>query len=172
MEIEINLEKNDWDLFLTYCNKALPMKAGNWLNGSLFKTGLCSIYAFVGIIILKSYCCFHKPTAIATLVYSVAAFLTISLINMKKLRKAFAPNMKGVFIGTHKFIFSDEGIESQGEGYRSSYSWAIVKNIERSNGLIMIFLDTSYAFIFPENKLRKPDEFYRFIVEKGHKMGI
>jgi hypothetical protein len=32
--------------------------------------------------------------------------------------------------------------------------------------MIMIYLDTAYAYVFPESKLDNPDEFYNFITEQ------
>ena len=62
-------------------------------------------------------------------------------------------------------MFDDYGISTEGQGYAGKHSWAIVKKIERANGLILIFLDTSYAYVISEAKLKDPDAFYEHINE-------
>ena len=73
---------------------------------------------------------------------------------------------EGIFCGNHVFEFNDRGIVSSGKGYKSEYSWDIVKRLDRKNGYIYIYLDTAYSFIFPEKKLDDPDKFYYFLAEK------
>ena len=70
------------------------------------------------------------------------------------------PLKEGTLVGRHEFVFDENGIHSEGKGYKSFHSWKIVKSVRYEKGIIMIFLDKAYAFIFPDDQLDNPDDFY------------
>jgi len=40
-----------------------------------------------------------------------------------------------------------------------------MQKIERAQGMIIIYLDTVFGYVFPESKLDDPDGFYKYISE-------
>ena len=73
-------------------------------------------------------------------------------------------NQEFIFIRwVWKFKFSEQGISITSEGYKTDCSWGVVKKIERAQGMILLYLDTVYAYILPESKLGDPDDFYAYI---------
>ena len=66
----------------------------------------------------------------------------------------------------HRFRLTDAGIESNGSGYNAFHEWTAAHKVERANGLILVYLDTANAFIFPEGKLADPNGVYEYIVER------
>ncbi len=165
MKIKITLQKEDWKLYQSYIEKELPKHLKTWMDRFWLNMLIWMIIACLFLSIFNLHSSFHWPTAI-----SVGAFFIIIsawfLFNMFKIRKAFEPSELGTFCGNHTFIFNEHGINSEGEGYKSNHSWGIVKKIERAQGMVLIYLDTAYAYVFPESKLSDPDGFYSYISEQ------
>ena len=164
MEIQITLQKEDWRLYQSYIERELPKRSKTWMDGLWVKIFIWMVMGIVFMTIFQCFSCFHWPTAAYTAIF----FLLISAVfffNLFKMRKAFEPLENGAFCGSHKFTFTSEGIASEGKGYKGHHSWEIVKKIERAPGMILIYFDTAYAYIFPESKLDNPDEFFNYISE-------
>jgi hypothetical protein len=107
---------------------------------------------------------FHWPSAVyVTVIFAILSFLFFRHLN--RIKNAFSPSEKGTFIGTHRFIFSEAGIASEGNGYKGFYSWSIISNVVQDNGVIMLFIDTANAFIFPEHKIDNPSGLYNYAKE-------
>ncbi len=165
MEIEIDLQKEDWKLYQRYIEKELPKHHKIWMDSFWVNLFVWMVIAIVFMAVFQQISHFHWPTAISVTVFFVL-ISALFFFNMLKIRKAFEPLESGVFCGSHKFIFSSQGIVSEGNGYKGYHSWEIVKKIERTSGLILIYLDNVYAYVFPEIKLDNPDEFYHYILEQ------
>ena len=165
MEIQINLQKEDWKNYQSYIEKTLPKQKKTWMDSFWVNMFVWMLLVIMFMDIFQSFSYFHWPTAISVSVFFILIF-ALFIFNMFKIRKAFEPLESGVFCGKHKFKFTDNGIASEGDGYEGNHSWKIVKRIERAQGMIMIYLDTAYAYVFPESKLDNPDEFYSFISEQ------
>lgn len=90
--------------------------------------------------------------------------LAMRVLRLNKARKAYEPMENGIFCGMHKYIFTDDGIASEGKGHKGWRAWETVKEVERAGGIILIYFDTVHAHVFPEAKLAKPDEFYEYVL--------
>ena len=165
MEINIEMDKQDWKNFQSYIERELPRKYRTWMHGFWVNQFIWIIVVAVSIIIFQANHTIHWPTAILISILFILIFVRF-LFKMNKIRKAFEPLEEGFICGSHKFVFNDYGIETEGNGYNGQHSWKTVKSIERARGMIMIFIDTSFAFVFPESKLDNPDAFYIYIVEQ------
>jgi len=164
MEIVINLDKEDWKKFVRYLGRELS-KANRSCGKDFFFAFF--YWMIVGLIILlmqKFVGGFHWPTAGIAFVVFVFILLFL-IIDRKRNKNPFEPSAEGMFVGEHKFIFDERGAQMQGKGYESKYIWTAFKKIERAQGMILIYVDTAMAFIFPETKLSNPDEFYNFIAK-------
>ena len=165
MEIQINLQIEDWKLYQSYIAKELPKQHKNWMSSFWVNLFVWMVVAIIFMALFQRFSHFHWPTAISISIF----FVLISVLfffNMLKIRKAYEPLENGTFCGSHTFAFTGEGITSEGKGYEAHYSWEVVKKIERAPGMILIYIDKAYAFVFPESKLDNPDEFYNFISEQ------
>lgn len=158
MEFELKLEKADWHVFNTYLCKRLSLKNKTLFDNFFFSVFIWMIIGFVIIIILKMFGGFHWPTAAVTSLVFVFVYLIIFYKN-KKIQTAFEPMDNGSFCRAHIYKFSEEGI-STGDG---TISWDMILKIERAQGMIMLYMDTAFALIFPEHKLEHPDKFYEYI---------
>lgn len=165
MEIQISLQKEDWKRYQSYIEKAHLKQQNTWMNSFWVNMLVWMVIAIIFMTIFQNFSNFHWPTAISVAVFFVLIF-AFFLFNMLKIRKAFEPLENGVFCGKHKFTFTGKGIASEGKGYEGNHSWEIVKKIERAPGMILIYLDTANAYVFPESKLDNPDELYNFISEQ------
>ena len=162
MEIQVNLQKEDWRSYQSYIEKKLIKQQKTWIDNLWVNVFIWMVLAMVFMTFFQSVSQFHWPTAVSV----ATLFIVVSILfffNMVKIRKAFEPSENGTFCGTHKFTFTDEGITSEGKGYEGHHSWGIVKKIERAPGMIIIYLDTVYAYVFPESKLENPEEFWTYI---------
>ncbi|MEW8587059.1 MAG: YcxB family protein [Candidatus Thiodiazotropha sp.] len=166
----IKLEVGDWYKFQSYLEKEIPRRtAKSWMNGFWFNLVLWGVIAFFFMAIFQNTGDFHWPTAGVASAFFILMFI-LFIFNLTKFKKAYAPSENGVFVGEHRFVFDEEGIKSQGQGYKAMHSWSLVQRIERSNGMIFIFMDSAYAYVFPESKLKNPEEFYKYINEQYKKI--
>ena len=164
MEIILTLELADWYSYLTHIQKEIPKKNKSWATGYIFNVILWFLLIAVVMVLFQVSDMVHWPTAgVVTVFFTV--FILIYFFSSYRFRKASAPNSDGVFLGEHKFIFSEDGIRSIGKGYEGLHSWSLVQRVERKNGLILVFIDTASAHIFPESKLENPEEFHSYLVE-------
>ena len=168
MHIQITLDKEDWKSFLSHVEKELAKNTKNWTDSILFNVAIWAIIAFTIMFLIKRSGEVHWPTASGVAALFVI-FIIIFFARMVKLRNASAPSEDGIFLGEHEYIFDDDGINSKGKYYESSHKWASVMKIERANGIIIIYLDTLFAFILPEKKLDNPNKIYEFICGKYKK---
>ncbi len=168
MDILIKLNLEDWYKFQSYIEKEIPKTVKSWTNSSWFKVVLWAVIAFFFMSLFQNTGKIHWPTAGMVSAFFILLFTLLFFI-MSRIKKAYAPSENGVFIGEHLFSFSEEGIKSKGQGYEGSHDWSLVQRIERANGMILIFMDTAYAYVFPESKLEEPEEFYKYINEQHKK---
>jgi hypothetical protein len=165
MEIEIDLQKEDWKKYQSYIERELPRRHKTWLDNFWVSFFVWTFMTIIFMMIYRSFTYFHWPTA----TFVATCFIFISALfffNIYKARLAFEPLDAGAFCGTHKFVFSEQSIISEGKGYDARHSWMIVKRVERAAGMILIYMDTAFAFVFPESKLSDPDKFYQFIMDQ------
>lgn len=162
MKITIELSIEDWRKYHKYLSKRLSASVKTFSNSFLFNVILWMILVLIFMFVLRHFEDFHVPTA--GLVLGIISCLVIWVyFYNKKYIKAFEPKTNGSFLGTHNFEFDEWGIHSYGDNYDAKHSWNVVQEIQRDSGLIIIFVDTVMAFIFPEEKLNDPDNFYKIV---------
>ena len=165
MEISIKLEAEDWRKFQQYLEKELP-KTVKPVTGSFgFNVILWTAMTFTFFVIFQNTEEFHLPTAGFVTVVFILMF-GLFIYNLVQQGKAYAPSEDGVFVGEHTFIFDEKGIATKGKGYEGTHRWSIVKRVARANGMILIFMDTAYAYVLPESKLENPEALYNYISEQ------
>ncbi|MGD2140892.1 MAG: YcxB family protein [Burkholderiales bacterium] len=169
MQIEIDLDQSDWTKYQTFVEKTLAAESGNvsskrWMNILLW------ILTIVFLLALNFIERFDWPTAVYVSLVFISLFGAL-LFQLKDARKAFEPAVGGVFCGRHKLSFTEEGIVSSGRGYHGLHSWKLVKKIVRAEGMILIFLDTIFAYVLPESKLPNPDELYEYVTRQ-HRVAL
>jgi hypothetical protein len=162
MEVVLELEKADWWRFMSHVEKRCAKNIGNTAFSSM---AYWFVIAILFMWMFRDLDSFHWETAITVSVFFLL-LLASFILRISKMRKASEPSAKGVFVGKHKFIIGDDGIRSEGVGYTGSHSWTAVKEIERTKDMVLIYLDTTFAFVFPDSKLEDADEFYRFVNER------
>ncbi|ASP39516.1 hypothetical protein CHH28_12900 [Bacterioplanes sanyensis] len=162
MEVTINLEQQDWLALSSHLEAAARNEHKTWMDSVWFNFLVGFAIAILCTVVFNRFSEFHWPTAIVVASFLIA-LLTVHFFRSIKIRRSFDPLVDGIFCGKHTFTFSERGIESQGKGYRGVHAWSLVKKIERVSGMILIYLDTANAHVFPESQLESPDEFYRRI---------
>lgn len=158
MEVEIQLTKEDWMKFNKFVQKRTLKKLKGFVDGFFGNLLIWLILIVIFVILFLTVKVWHWPTAIfVTTVFIV--MISLFLWNIYRLQSSLMPSEQGSFIGKHHFVFDEKGIHSEGKGYRGFHSWDVVKSIERHSGIIILFLDTAFGYIFPENQLENPAEF-------------
>lgn len=168
MEISIKLEIADWQKFQSHIEKELRKSTKSWTDNFFVGVALWAAITLIFLTFFQNLAdSFHWPTACLA---AVVFFLILAklIFDGSKLKKAFAPSENGVFIGEHQFSFNDDGFAVTGKGYETRCDWSTVRNVERVNGMIFMYLDTAYAYLFPESQLEDPDEFYRYICTRNN----
>ena len=164
MEVEIDLEQSDWSKYQAYVEKALPAESKN-ASGKRWMNILLWVLTILFLLALNFIEHFDWPTATFVSLVFISLFGAV-IVQLRVASKAFAPAADGVFCGHHKFNFTEDGIASSGRGYHGLHSWKLVKKIVRSEGMILIFLDTIFAYVLPESKLPNPDELFDYVTRQ------
>jgi hypothetical protein len=164
MQINITLDKIDWNKLQNHISKELPKQKKSFFDS--FWKSMILWFLLVGVFMSLFHYVrpIHWPTAILTGTIFICVYVVL-IFNMIKLRKLFEPSDTGIFCGEHEFVFDDEGITIKGAGYTEKHNWSTVKKIERTSDIILIYLDTTFAYVFPEKKLNNPSDFYKTITE-------
>ena len=165
MQIKVNLQEQDWLAFQRHIARSAAKK-NNAGNSKFWK----ELFTWMAIAIIFTITfqvvgALHWPTVVAVSVIFIV-LIALYLINLRGIRSAFKPSQEGIFCGEHEFNFHDDGFDVHGKGYHSHMQWCIVKRIERTNGMILMYLDSFQASIIPERDLDNPDELYQFISNK------
>ena len=164
MEISIKLEIEDWKIFQSILEKELPKTIKSWTNSFWFNLVLWAFIAFVFLTIFNNVNKIHWPTAGFVSIFFIL-LIGLFFFNLSKIKKAYEPSKCGIFFGEQRYIFDEKGIKTKGQGFEGYHDWSIVQKIDRVNNMILIYLDTAYAHIFPEEQLENPDKFYEYINE-------
>ena len=167
MEIELTLTSEEWFEFQKYVQKKKQKELKGVIGGFWANLILWFSLTLIFVILFNFIDRLHYPTAIFCFVI-FASIIGLFFGNIYRLQRAFVPSERGTFVGEHRFTFDEKGIQAVGNGYRSFHEWRTVKSIIRENGMIMLFIDTAHAFLFPENQLRDPDTFFNTI--KGYQL--
>lgn len=164
MKIVIELSKDDWLKFQKYLSKDIHSSVNRFSDNLLLNVVFWLVLVFIFMQIIHHYDEIHMLTAgyVSAIVLCLAIWM---ILKNRKFLKAYQPKSDGAFVGTHNFEFDKQGIHSYGKNYDARHSWDMVQEIRRESAMIMIFIDTAMAFIFPEEKLNDPDDFYRAINE-------
>jgi len=171
MIFEIKLDKKDWYNFQSYLCRTLSKKGRTWIDNFWVNIGIWIVIGFLASIYIKKYGDIHWPTFILVAIL-VSIFFALNKYSAIVKSKVFDPSSEGTFCGLHTFTLSEFGIESKGQGYVSQHSWDVVKHVERQNDVIIIFIDTAFAYVFPESKLKDPDLVYNFTMEQFNKSKV
>ena len=157
MEINLKLTQADWVNFNKFIQRNKQKEQKGFPTGFWGNMILWLFLVMIFTILFRLIERLHWPTA-AFVSFIFILMMCYFFFSLFKLQKAFMPSIEGTFVGSHKFIFDENGINSSGKGYKSFHEWTTVKRIERSNNLVLIFIDTAHAFIFPESQLADDDE--------------
>jgi len=162
MEFTIQLDRDDWKKYQSYLQKEFQ-KGASALPGSFWLNALLiGVMVFVIMFLFPQREEFHWHTAAVVAVFFILTF-ALFLLNLVQMNKAFEPSDEGIFIGEHHFRFDEDGIHSRGDHYEGRHDWSSVMKVDRPDGMILVFMDSAYAFLFPEQKLDNPDEVYHCI---------
>ena len=163
MDVNIKLTVDDWNSFQNFIASEIPRKFyKGWLLGlANFIIWLALAVVFIGTI--NSFSTFHWPSGISIALIFIILIINNFINKPRLLLKSLEPSPDGTFCGEHEYNFSDEGISVTGKGFITKHSWEIVKRVENSNGLIMLFIDTAHALLIPVRELDNPNEFISYV---------
>ena len=158
MEIEIHLAKEDWIKFNKFVQRKRQKALKGFMGGFYSSWVFGLVLAVLLVILYRNMNDWHWPTALMVIAL-FSAMIGLFLWYMHRLQTALMPSEQGTFIGKHHFVFDENGIHSEGEGYNGFHNWKVIKSIERGDGIIVFFLDTAYGYLFPENQLKNSPDF-------------
>ena len=152
MEIQINIAQDDWLKFqkLTMSNIRKNIK--------YFKNILKYLALFFLIVFLCAFTVglFRIEIGFNTNILYFFVFIIIFTTihyNNNKLVAACAPSRDGPLTGQHTLRFDSSGIHENNKLYEGHYSWAAVKEIVHTSGLILIYIDTCFAILIPDDQV-------------------
>lgn len=110
---------------------------------------------------------FDNATAVVTFVFMLVNFMGL-IYNATLKQQAYAPRQDGNFLQPHQYTIDEHGIQAQSKHSSGQHDWFCVNRIDRvankNNPIILVFLDTMFAHIIPENQLQNPDATYQTLV--------
>ena len=162
MEIDIQLSKEDWLKFNQFVQKRTLKKLKGFVDGIFGNLVIWLILIALFAVLFLTVKVWHWPTAISVATVFVA-MIGLFLLNIYRLQSSLMPSEHGSFIGKHHFVFDERGIHSEGKGYSGFHSWDVVQSIEHPSGMVILFLDTTFGYIFPEDQLENTAEFIKRI---------
>jgi len=162
MEIEIQLEKKHWMKFNKFVQKHRQKDLKGFKGGFFSNLAIWLILTLIFIGLFRTVQVWHWPTAIFVMTLFIAIII-LFLWNMYSLQSSLMPSELGTFVGNHRFVFNEDGIHSEGKGYKAYHDWSVIKSVERNDDIIILFLDTAYGFLFPEDQLENPTEFINMV---------
>ena len=162
MENIFKYEKEDWVKFQSFLEKDLCNSTKLWYEKLWFNFILWFVIAVVFFTFFQSSQEFSWATAGIVSFFFIFIFAQI-ILNGIKFKGLCAPSENGSFIGEHRFKFDDEAIHTEGNGYKASHDWRVVKRINKTDEAIYLFLDNAYAYIFPLSQIADVDSFYSYI---------
>jgi hypothetical protein len=164
VEIDIDLKKEDWSRFIKYIQKKKQRDVKGVVNGFWKNMILWCILTIIFIALFKNVGKLHYPTATFMFVL-FAAIGGYYFLHMVQLQKTLAPSENGLFIGKHHFRFDQNGIISESRKAKSHYKWEAILSVVHENDMILLFVDTAYAIVFPEKQVGDPEQFMKQIKE-------
>ncbi len=162
MEISLQLELADWQRFQKHVERKLSISNRASINNPFISGIFWISFGALAMMLYRRIDVFHAPTAIFVSLFFIL-FIVLFISNLVNMKKKLSPLESGVFIGRHSFTFNEAGFIAIGKDYETKHDWSIIKKVDRGNGLILLYLDSYYAYIFPEEKLADPDAFYDYI---------
>jgi len=168
MNLTININLQDWKLFQQFHHSQL-------INRSRSKTieffVNLVLWAFIGFVFMAAFnqlSHFHWPSALSVFIFAATMYF-LSTLKYKKLMKSYEPSDNGTLIGEHTFTINEKGISSKGKYYNCLHDWSAIKHIMQTNELVIIYIDTMNAFIFPKKEISDPNSFYNHLIELNTK---
>ena len=132
--------------------KARPLLGGFWSDLIIW-----GILIVLFMFIFQRWNGFDIMTAL--FVGSVAlAFIGILIFELIKLNRATYPKPDSWYYEPMSYQFDESGIQCQSVIGNTTTKWEGIQDIERNNGLILIFIENNQAFVLPESQLNDADE--------------
>ena len=169
MEIEITLNSEDWEKSQKHlAHKIMGLRYPSSRKGLLL--GYALIIAYF-IFFLHE----HDAIHLGTFFFTTTLFCIYILLYWyfsRKYRKAIIPKEDGIFVGTHKFGFSDSGIDIKSKHTKAFIEWSGIKDISQNEDYIFMFLDINRAHVLPKRDIDNPDSFFDSLCELFNKSKI
>lgn len=170
IEIEIKLE--DWTKFSNYIAKEKTKESAK--SPSHIKAFITLIFLIaLSVYIFRSLnLTIDKPTAILFINIFLIYFFYFFYFswNQKKFIKTYNPLANGVILRKSYYIFDENGIDIQSDGIKTFYKWKIIEKIEFTDDIVMIYIDTAIALLFPCNQLDDVEKFINMINQYNNKL--
>ncbi|MEM6639077.1 MAG: YcxB family protein [Pseudomonadota bacterium] len=97
-------------------------------------------------------------SSLAALGLLLAGIFHFAVTQLRK-RRALQPAYDGVFLGQHRFEFSEAGVRDISIHCDSLTRWHVVSSIDESEELVVIGLSQVGAFVLPKRYLDNPPQF-------------
>lgn len=158
IEIEIEIKLEDWTKFSNYIAKEKTKESAK--SPSHIKAFIALIFLIVlSVYIFRSLnLTIDKPTAILLINIFLIYFFYFSW-NQKEFIKTYNPLPNGVVLRKSYYIFDENGIDIKSDGIKTFYEWKTIEKIEFTDDMVMIYIDTAIALLFPCNQLDDMEEF-------------
>lgn len=162
MELQITTTPDDWMRFQKFTINHIQKKTKGLINTRI----AIFILFFVAIVLSFLVNFFRIDIPVNRNILIIATFILIfAILYYNKMRslKAIQPSNDGPMTGQHTILFDSTGIHESAKLYEIHYKWAAVKEIVHATGLILIYIDTVFAILIPDDQVGDVDTFIKTI---------
>lgn len=162
MELQITTTQDDWMRFQKFTISHIRKKTKGLINTRI------SFFILFFVAIVSSFLVnvfqidIHINRNVLIFVTFIIVFAILYYNNIKSL-KAIRPSDNGPMTGQHTLQFDSTGIHESAKLYEIHYRWAAVKEIVHATGLILIYIDTVFAILIPDDQVGDVDTFIKTI---------
>ena len=157
IQAEIHLTPADYRSYIKSFQKYIRQKARPLLGGVWSNMAIWGVLVFLFVLIFQRWNKFDVETAFFVGAIAIA-FIGLFIFELLKLNRASFPEPDSWYYKPMSFQFDESGIQCRTVVGNSTTKWEGVQDIVRNNGLILIFIESSQAFVLPEVQLDDADQ--------------
>jgi len=153
MKINITYDVEDWKIYQKHIEKTFQRnKPKDWYDSYWFNLISWFALAFTFLYVFQLKQNFEWHTAAIVSIFFIYLGVQV-LLAMNKMKRFYEPLPDGSFCGKHTFTFDEDGIQIESSNYQGRQDWLAVKKVEESDSGIFIYIDSVFAYVFPQLKI-------------------
>ncbi len=150
-----------------YISKKLSLKT-KWRYLGLFSTFSFGVLLVIGLVLIKEHYVLYpwfESSELNKGLITIAIGTSILIVGMFIYTKIYQSKMfskDGLFLSNQEFKIEKEHLFQNMGGNKYYYQWKHIKEIEKTNNFIFLFIDNGVAIYIPHHAFENDDEYENF----------